>query len=227
MYIEILAGEFTGMDPIVAWDWYNLGQKYRTMEGTADVKIARLTDTVRVAWRFPAINTQPDNLEYQMRVTNTVTAFDRKAEKIVLPRVYDAVDVKEDFLALKSAVIEAIELDNDMNRKDPRHAVSSTVYHTELNKLRTKAIFTALLTNLGVKYGHIGSCSVARDVDVEAFFNRDGVKRHNVPPMYRSKTKPTVLYEQNNALFQGVSHVSFQFRKPLPLQNVSMLLLRP
>ncbi|XP_052793588.1 28S ribosomal protein S30, mitochondrial-like [Mya arenaria] len=211
-------GDWKGMDRLLAWNWYGYHLHFKRVKGPATSKIRRLNQQSCTTWAFPAINNQPGAYEYQQKITNTYL-LGSKDTGIFLPDLYQSVDVTEDFPALKSAIVEAIELENDMYRPAQSKLTNANRYLHFRACLRMEAIVNTILAMLGAKYQHIGNCSVDRSVKVEACFNRHNVKRVHVPRRFRNPLKSDLLYKQNNAPFQGTNKVDFQFRKSLPLPN--------
>ncbi|KAH3717865.1 uncharacterized protein LOC127856135 [Dreissena polymorpha] len=204
-----------------AWFWHRGEINHMGRITHVKEKIKFLTDKQMVAWKFPPINIQPNVLNYQLEVTNTILAS--KDDKYLKPEIYQNVDIKTDYEELKKLCIEAIEIEHALHRDKLKYLAAAKdgrakSWHALLRgRLLTQTILNAIMSGASRNHEHLQSCSVDKEVTVAACFQRNGVKRPWVPVSRRSPDLSKELYLQNNAMFQGKHVVDFQVRTFLPL----------
>ena len=199
------------MSSKVAWLWDEHKQEVKKFV-TAKDKLNHMTKDAYLVWKFPEVQLQPRLLNYQLNIMKTHMAEG-------LPELYQQVNVNEDFDMCKAAIIDVLELEDEVNRED-RYLRKHCPYN--LSHTRVKETFTALYSNLVSRYEHLFTSQVDESVRVQAFWDRDGVKRY-----WPKERKMDPDYQlQNNVRFQADHLVNFQIRVERPLPEVIILCFR-
>lgn len=211
-------GQWGDMDPKECWLWHR-NKKHVQLRKTAKGKIRLLTEKKFKTWNFPPINPIPNSFEYQCGIAKT-HIFNND-----LPKVYSSAVIGEkEFDRVESAIVECLEIDNNMNRSKFESTLHKQIYESEHMTLKhlpyemSRIKVQMLLSNIFGLLGHheeLFDVLIDQDVKVGACFQRHGVSRS---PTLRPKGKKQIL--PNNAPFQGEHIVDFQIRKRLPLTEV-------
>ena len=192
----------------VAWLW-DADKKEVKKFVTAKDKLNHMTQTSYRVWKFPDVQLQPRILNYQLNIMKTHMANG-------LPELYQQFNVSEDLNTCKTAIIDILEMEHEMSRD--RFMRKRIVNSADYNLLHThvKEIFTNLFSNLVSRYDHLITSQIDESVNVQAFWDRDGVQRY-----WPKEWKKDPDYKlQNNVRFQADHPVNFQIRVERPLPEV-------
>ncbi|XP_053406114.1 28S ribosomal protein S30, mitochondrial-like [Mercenaria mercenaria] len=213
-------GVWGKMDRKIAWHWDAKREKVAALS-TAKDKINHLTENTFSIWKYNCVDTTPNLLDYQCKVTKT---------RIIngsLPVLYNDLGTEDGFdkeyEKFKQIVVDMLIQEHELNRYRLEKKITIRDSHTPGPSRYTRdyqhsnSIVRGMLVNLlGILSGQrkdVFEGHVDNNVKVSACWSRDGYQRRK--PRMMPNNKNYIL--QNNTMFYGEHIVEYQIRKSLPL----------
>ncbi|XP_060576167.1 large ribosomal subunit protein mL65-like [Ruditapes philippinarum] len=214
-------GSWGEMEPLFAWFWENDREKISALRNVKD-KVDYITKGDHKVWKYNSLDTTPDMLEYQRKITKTYMI------RGSLPALYDDLSFDDHFddSLLKKIISESIIQELELNRERfKKHAILRDHnrphrlvhrYDYEHSNVLSLNWFSNLLGVLSARRKDIFDSHVDTDVKISACWSRHGVLR-KMPRRKPRIAKGKEYLRQNNSEFYGEHTVDFQLRKSKPL----------
>ena len=202
-------GKWGDMERTYAWHWHEETSKIAEITDRQE-RMDQLTSTEMKMWRFNVPELYPRQLQFLQYATKTHMVEG-------LPSVYE--NLESDLLVkrVKELLIEYISLEHNIHRDVYLSKLISWKQNIQRSRVMVDAINRSILQLTMDKNDHLANCQVGEDVQVSAFWDRNGIERTRRV----MHPKKYVYIKVQDSRFQANYKADFQIRVDRPLPEVS------